>query len=156
VLLAALSFALGLAVPEATVGSAEPVHVRVTGTGKKCWVLVHAFGASGDFWQKRAVKLAERHHVRVFYPDLPSHGLSALTPSFNYTMATDALETTLKDVCPRPDVIIGGSSGGIIAMRLGVRMHASRVVGISVGWRCAAGYSSFTATRTTSFFRRAW
>jgi len=26
---------------------------------KKCWVLVHAFGASGDFWQKQA-PLGER------------------------------------------------------------------------------------------------
>jgi pimeloyl-ACP methyl ester carboxylesterase len=112
----------------------EPVHMRMVGSGKNCWVLVHAFGASGDFWQKRAPELAEQHHVRVYYPDLPSHGLSALTPTFNYTMATDAVETALKPICPRPAIIIGGSSGGIIAMRLGARMHTKRVIGISVGW----------------------
>src|SRR5215213_11066297 len=98
--------------------------LRMAGSGKNCWLLVHAFGASGDFWQKRAPELAERHHVRVYYPDLPSHGLSALTPAFNYTMATDAVQAALKPVCPKPEVIVGGSSGGIIAMRLAARMHA--------------------------------
>lgn len=112
----------------------EPVHMRMTGSGRDCWVLVHAFGASGDFWEKRAPELAAKHHVRVYYPDLPSHGLSALTPTFNYTMATDAVEAALKPLCPRPRMIIGGSSGGIIAMRLGARMQAKRVIGISVGW----------------------
>jgi pimeloyl-ACP methyl ester carboxylesterase len=112
----------------------EAVHMRMVGSGPKCWVLVHAFGASGDFWQKRAPELAARHHVRVYYPDLPSHGLSALTPRFDYTMATNALETALKPLCPRPAVVIGGSSGGIIGIRLAARMHAKRVIGISVGW----------------------
>lgn len=127
--LIAATFAIAGAAP-----AAEPVHMRMVGDGKNCWVLVHAFGASGDFWQQRAPELAQRHHVRVYYPDLPSHGLSALTPTFNYTMATDAVQAALKPVCPRPEMIIGGSSGGIIAMRLGARMHARRVVGVSVGW----------------------
>jgi pimeloyl-ACP methyl ester carboxylesterase len=112
----------------------EAVHMRTVGTGKNCWVLVHAFGASGDFWQKRAPKLAESHHVRIYYPDLPSHGLSAPTATFNYVLATDALQSALKDLCPKPEVIIGGSSGGIIAMKLGARTHAKHVVGVSVGW----------------------
>ena len=127
--LIAATFAIAGAAP-----AAEPVHMRMVGDGKNCWVLVHAFGASGDFGQQRAPELAQRHHVRVYYPDLPSHGLSALTPTFNYTMATDAVQAALTPVCPRPEMIIGGSSGGIIAMRLGARMHARRVVGVSVGW----------------------
>jgi len=112
----------------------EAVHMRTVGAGKDCWVLLHAFGASGDFWQKRALRLAEAHHVRVYYPDLPSHGLSAPTGTFDYEMATDAVQTALKNLCPRPEVIIGGSSGGIIAMKLGARTRAKHVVGVSVGW----------------------
>jgi pimeloyl-ACP methyl ester carboxylesterase len=126
-----------LATALSSAGSAptqEAVHMRMVGAGKKCWVLLHAFGASGGFWQKRALKLADSHHVRVYYPDLPSHGLSAPTPTFNYTMATDAVQSALKHLCPKPEVIIGGSSGGIIAMKLGARTHAKHVVGVSVGW----------------------
>ena len=112
----------------------DAVHMRMIGAGKKCWVLVHPFGASGDYWQKRVPLLAESHRVRIYYPDLPSHGLSAPTATFNYTMATDALQSALTSLCPRPEVVVGGSSGGIIAMKLGARTHAKHVVGISVGW----------------------
>lgn len=109
------------------------VHMRMAGSGKDCWVLVHAFGTSGRAWEKRGPSLAARHHVRVYYPDMPSHGLSAFSPTFNYTMATDALQTALKDVCPKPKVVVGIMTGGIVAMRLAARMH-SRAIGVSVGW----------------------
>lgn len=112
----------------------EAVHMRMAGTGKNCWVLLHALGASGDFWRSRAPKLADAHQVRVYYPDLPSHGLSAPTATFDYEMATDAVQSALKDLCSKPEVIIGGSSGGIVAMKLAARMHPRHVVGVGVGW----------------------
>jgi len=107
--------------------------MRMAGSGKDCWVLVHPFGTSGKAWEKRGTAFAERHHVRVYFPDMPNHGLSAFTNTFNYTMATDALEAALRPVCPKPKLIVGVMTGGIVAMRLGARTH-SRVVGISVGW----------------------
>src|SRR5690349_12312871 len=100
-LAAAVSLVIGAAPVQ------EPVHMRMAGSGKDCWVLVHAFGTSGKAWAKRGPALAERHHVRVYYPDMPSHGLSAFSPTFNYTMTTDALQAALKDVCPKPKVVVG-------------------------------------------------
>src|SRR5689334_7228676 len=125
---------LGLLVPMQSAAADQPqLHMRSAGSGKRCWVLVHPFGASGRFWEKRAPGLAERHRVRIYYPDLPSHGLSPMTTDFNYEMATDALQAALRDICPKPAVVIGGSSGGIIGMKLATRSHA-RAIGVGVGW----------------------
>jgi pimeloyl-ACP methyl ester carboxylesterase len=111
----------------------EAIHVRSVGTGERCWILLHPFGASGRFWERRAAILATAHGVRVYSPDLPSHGRSALVERFDYRAATAAVRRALRRNCPRPSLIVGASSGGIVALQLGARLRAP-VAAIGVGW----------------------
>ena len=126
--------------------SAEPVHVRATGTGADCWVLLHPLGMSGKYWDRRAKLLAEEHHVRLYAPDLPDHGRSAIVPRFDYDLATDAVAASLGRYCPRPRLIIGASSGGIVGMKLAAR-GTGKVAVVGVG-------SSFTADNVKSLLEQ--
>ena len=119
----------------AAAAPAEPpaIEVRHVGTGADCWILLHPFGASGRFWERRAPLLAAEHHVRLYAPDLPSHGLSRIVPSFAYDEAAAAVGRALSRDCPRPRLVVGASSGGIVAMKLAARTRA-RVAAIGVGW----------------------
>lgn len=128
-LAAMLSLLLGAS---ALAQPAPQIHVRETGTGRDCWVLLHPFGASGRFWERRAPELAQAHGVRVYSPDLPSHGRSRLVERFGYREATAAIHAALRRDCPRPALIVGASSGGIVALQLAA-MTRSPVVAIGVG-----------------------
>lgn len=112
--------------------AAPAIHLRSSGQGARCWVLLHPFGASGQFWSRRAPILAREHGVRVYYPDLPSHGRSRLVERFDYDRATADVAAALRRDCPRPALIVGASSGGIVAMKLGARTRA-RVAAVGVG-----------------------
>lgn len=113
--------------------AADPIHIRTTGSGAHCWVLLHPLSMSGKFWDRRAKLLAEEYKVRVYAPDLPNHGLSGLAPRFSYNLAADSVRAALSPVCPSPRLIIGASSGGIVAMKLAAR-GSSRVAVVGVGW----------------------
>jgi pimeloyl-ACP methyl ester carboxylesterase len=130
-----ISLVLGTAFA-AVPATAQPepgVHLRIVGEGQSCWVLLHPFGASGRFWERRAPELARTYGVRVVAPDLPSHGRSRLVPHFSYSGATQALRRALHSSCARLALIIGASSGGIVAMKLGAATGAP-VVAVGVGW----------------------
>ena len=130
-----------------TPARAQPpaIALREVGAGHDCWVLLHPFGASGRFFERRAPLLAEEHHVRIYSPDLPSHGRSALVAHFSYDAAATAVAAALARDCPHPRLIIGASSGGIVAMKLGARTGA-RVAAIGVGWSFTpANLASMTA-----------
>ena len=128
--IAALALVFGTTPASAQTGPAT--QVRATGEGTECWVLLHPFGASGRFWERRAPLLAREHGVRVYFPDLPSHGASRIMARFTYADAARAVREALRDVCPRPALIVGASSGGIVAMKLGAATGA-RVAAIGVG-----------------------
>jgi 3-oxoadipate enol-lactonase len=112
---------------------ASDIYLRVMGEGRDCWVLLHPFGASGRFWERRAALLAREHGVRVYSPDLPSHGASRIVARFTYDDAARAVRVALRPVCPRPTLVVGASSGGIVAMKLGAATGAG-VAAIGVGW----------------------
>ncbi len=128
-MLAAATSAAAVAQPP----SAPAVHVRAVGEGARCWILLHPFGASGRFWERRAPLLASAHGVRIHFPDLPSHGRSRLAQRFDYDRATDAVAAATRRACPRPSLIVGASSGGIVAIKLAARLRAP-VAAIGVGW----------------------
>lgn len=129
----ALIMLAGFAGAVAARAEAPPIHVRSFGAGPECWILLHPFGASGRFWERRAPLLAAEHHVRIYAPDLPSHGLSRIVPRFGYDEAAMAVGSAMRRDCPRPRLIIGASSGGIVGMKLAARTGA-RVAAIGVGW----------------------
>jgi pimeloyl-ACP methyl ester carboxylesterase len=135
---AKLALMLALAIAPASAAQAQDaIHMRSVGSGPRCWVLLHPFGASGRFWERRAATLSAAHGIRVYYPDLPSHGASRIVPRFDYSQATASVADALQSHCPMPQVVVGASSGGIVAMKLGARTGA-RVVGIGVGWSFSA------------------
>jgi pimeloyl-ACP methyl ester carboxylesterase len=120
----------------ATAAGAQPaatIHVRSTGEGARCWILLHPFGASGRFWERRAALLASAHNVRIYSPDLPSHGRSGLAERFDYDHTTDAVAAATRRDCRRPALIVGASSGGIVAVKLAARLRVP-VAAIGVGW----------------------
>jgi pimeloyl-ACP methyl ester carboxylesterase len=107
------------------------IHLRSVGEGTRAWVLIHPFGASGQFWQARAAALAAEHSVRVISPDLPSHGRSQIVAHFDYAGASRALEQALASAGDI-DLVVGASSGGIAALKLAATM-ACPVAAIGVG-----------------------
>jgi len=129
----AIFLAGGLAAPCAASAGVSGINIREAGAGKGCWVLLHPFGMSGKIWDSRAIKIADAHQVRVYAPDLPDHGASALVDHFDYDAATKSIAAALASKCPRPAMIVGASSGGIVAMKLAA-LTRSRVAAIGVGW----------------------
>lgn len=107
------------------------VFVRSVGEGERVWVLLHPFGASGRFWDARAAALANEHGVTILCPDLPSHGRSVLVERFDYADAARAVEAAIAR-WPAPELIVGASSGGIVALLLASRGRAP-VSAIGVG-----------------------
>jgi len=111
---------------------AEPdIHLRVVGSGERTWVLLHPFSASGKLWEARAASLAEKHGVTVLSPDLPSHGRSRIVDEWSYVDAGWAVHAALGDR-PAPEVVVGASSGGIVALRLAA-IYRCPVLAIGVG-----------------------
>lgn len=108
------------------------VHVRTAGEGPRAWVLLHPFSASGRFWEARAASLAVEHRVRVISPDLPSHGQSAIVDYFNYDVASRAIGDVLAPHRDAIDLVVGASSGGIVALKYGATLSCP-VVAIGVG-----------------------
>ena len=129
-------FALGaLAAGAPLVASAETVgaiNVRSVGDGNRMWILLHPFSGSGRFWESRAAALASEHHIKVISPDLPSHGRSRIVQRFDYDTATESIAEAISTYRGSTALIIGASSGAMIALKLAARW-AKPAVAIG-GW----------------------
>ncbi|MEM7610476.1 MAG: alpha/beta fold hydrolase BchO [Pseudomonadota bacterium] len=92
-------------------------HVQLRGSGPLL-VLLHGAGASLHSWQLLAGYL-ERHY-QLLMLDLPGHGFSSSFTSGAYTLprTASALASLLEALQLRPDMLIGHSAGGAIAMQL--------------------------------------
>lgn len=115
----------------------EEIHVRSTGEGAATWVLLHPFAASGRFWEARAAALSAQHQVRVLAPDLPSHGGSRIVERFDYNAATAAIERALAPHRASIALVVGASSGGVIALKLASRLRTP-VAAVGVGYAFSA------------------
>jgi pimeloyl-ACP methyl ester carboxylesterase len=130
--IAAAAFAGALGSSAAAGGvAARPLHVRRVGQGSRTWVFIHPFGASGRFWEARAAALAAEHGVTILSPDLPSHGRSAIVETFGYGAAAQALSAAIAG-WPAPELIVGASSGGVVALLVGSNQRGA-VAAIGVG-----------------------
>lgn len=109
----------------------DEIHVRSVGRGPRVWVLLHPYSASGKLWESRAAALAEQHGITVLSPDLPSHGRSRIVEHFSYDASARAVAAALGGR-PVPEIVVGASSGGIVAMKLAAH-YRRPVVGIGVG-----------------------
>lgn len=123
------------------------INVRSVGEGDRTWIFVHPFSGSGRFWEARAAALAAEHRVQVLLPDLPSHGRSKLVQRFDYDKATDAVAEALVPHRTNTALIVGASSGSMVAMKLAARW-AKPVAGIG-------GWLAFSATNVENMRKQA-
>lgn len=138
-----------VATPSLAYAQPQAINVRSVGEGARAWVLVHPFGASGRFWEARAAALAAQHGVRVLSPDMPSHGASRIVQHFDYASTASALASALSEYAEAVDVIIGASSGGLAALKLGAQWRKP-VAAIGVGYAfSAANIASMSAEART-------
>lgn len=79
-------------------------------------LLVHGSGASGSFWGPVVPALARHHHVvRV---DLPGHGQSPPTSSYEVPVQAARVAAVLDELGLRQVIVAGHSSGGYLATAL--------------------------------------
>lgn len=131
---ALLPLAAGIACTALTANAQEApeVNVRQVGREARAWLLVHPLGGSGRFWDNRAATLAANRGIRVFSPDLPSHGRSRIVRQFSYAAAADAIEAAMAAHAESVELIVGASSGSVVAMKLAARWRKP-VVAVG-GW----------------------
>ncbi len=91
-------------------------HVQQLGTGTDT-LLLHGAGASSHSWAPLVPFLAD--DSRLFMPDLPGHGFT-LSPKGRARLPEVArdLAVLLADQSIAPDVLIGHSAGGAIALEM--------------------------------------
>lgn len=111
--------ALGTCTPlAANMVTQSGINVRRVGEGNETWILMHPFSGSGRFWEPRAAALATGYKVQVHSPDLPSHGLSRIVQRFSYDAAADAIGQSIGTHRTNTALIVGASSGALVAMKL--------------------------------------
>ncbi|NPV05302.1 MAG: alpha/beta fold hydrolase [Syntrophaceae bacterium] len=81
-------------------------------------VLIHGLGASAEIWSANIGALAERH--RVFVPDLPGFGRTAMPPGMGFSPA--AYSRFIRDFMTALGIgqaaLVGHSLGGGVALRV--------------------------------------
>ncbi|MEO0575135.1 MAG: alpha/beta fold hydrolase BchO [Pseudomonadota bacterium] len=99
-------------------------HVQQHGDIGPVIVLLHGAGASLHTWQRIWPSLSARHQVIVL--DLPGHGFSTpLTGDYTLERTAVALDDLLKTMRVTPDVVLGHSAGGAIAMQWALDTRAA-------------------------------
>ncbi len=103
--------------------SAPPIHHRDVGTGSRAVVFLHGLFGQGRNFTEIAKALSDLATSRLI--DLPNHGRSAWTDSFDYDLFADLLVDTIAEharALARPGVtLVGHSLGGKVAMRIALR-----------------------------------
>lgn len=103
-------------------GTNHPFHVRRTGSGTPPLVLVHGFGASGDFWRRWIPELARHREVHAL--DLKGFGRSPTPQGADYSPLAQAahLADYLRNLGGPPPVLFGHSLGAGIAVAAALRL----------------------------------
>lgn len=119
---------------------AQGLHVREVGdTGPKV-VFCHGLFGQGRNWTQIAKELSADH--RVVMADMPDHGRSPWTESFDYVEAAEQVAALLAD---EPAALVGHSMGGKIAMIVAL-LHpdlVERLVVVDVAPVAYAAHSDF-------------
>lgn len=105
-------------------------HVQVSGAGPTI-VLLHGSGAANHSWRDITPLLAA--HCTVIAPDLPGHGFTAFPPTDKLSLncMADSVRELLRSLDVRPDVLVGHSAGGALALWLAAEWPNCAVVGVN-------------------------
>ncbi|MEL7343687.1 MAG: alpha/beta fold hydrolase BchO [Pseudomonadota bacterium] len=105
-------------------------HIQKVGDGPQI-LLLHGAGASTHSWRGVMAILAERFAVTAL--DLPGHGFTKLGTSFRSGLPsmTSDLESLFDQENLKPDLIVGHSAGGAVALELARRGHGRGVVTVN-------------------------
>ncbi|MBC8089834.1 MAG: alpha/beta fold hydrolase [Phycisphaerae bacterium] len=105
-------------------------HVQVSGTGPTV-VVLHGSGAANHSWRDVTPLLAA--HCTVIAPDLPGHGFTGFPPADKLSLRAmaDSVRELLRTLDVRPDVLVGHSAGGALALWLAAEWPDCAVVGVN-------------------------
>ena len=96
-------------------------HLAMLGSGPDM-LLLHGAGASAHSWGRLAPLLTQSH--RILAPDLPGHGLTrARGMRAGLEPMTQDLQALLQGLGAQPEVIVGHSAGGALALSLALRLE---------------------------------
>lgn len=103
-------------------GPLHPFHVTLTGSGDPPIVLVHGFGASGEFWRRWIPALSRRGEVHAL--DLKGFGRAPTPPHADYSPLSQArhLAEYLRGMDGSPPVLFGHSLGAGIVVAATLRL----------------------------------
>jgi pimeloyl-ACP methyl ester carboxylesterase len=123
---------------------ASGLHTTSLGDSGSLVVFCHGLFGQGKNWTSVAKRLAEGH--RVLLVDMPNHGRSAWTETFDYLAAADQVAGLLS--ADDPVALVGHSMGGKIAMLTTLRhrelVERLCVVDVSpVGYRNATEFGGY-------------
>ncbi|MBV9232320.1 MAG: alpha/beta hydrolase [Chloroflexi bacterium] len=93
----------------------QHLHYRTAGAGTPL-VLIHGYGVTGHIWQRMLPYLIQQH--QVFIVDLPGHGHSPFTGTWQLREVAPLLAQWLQQMKLPPVALMGQSMGGAIAIHL--------------------------------------
>lgn len=94
-------------------------------------VLLHGSGAANHSWRYITPLLARQ--CTVVAPDLPGHGFTSFPPADKLSMSNmaDGVRELLRVLDIRPDILVGHSAGGALALWLARDWPECAVVGVN-------------------------
>lgn len=121
---------------------------RTLGDGGPLIVFCHGLLGQGRNWTQIARALADQGH-RCALPDLPDHGRSPWTETFDYDAMADAVRDSIGDEAA---IWVGHSMGAKVAMRAALR-HPETVRALAVVDMSPVAYTDFSDSGSAQYLR---
>jgi pimeloyl-ACP methyl ester carboxylesterase len=106
------------------------VHYKAYGEGREALVFIHGWSCNMDFWRFQLPAFKDKRTYKTILIDLPGHGQSQ-KPESRYTLDlfAEAVNATLIDAGVDRAVLVGHSSGGLVAREF-IRKFPDKSIGL--------------------------